>query len=145
LIDRTFSILQRNGVLPLPPPELQNKEVSVEYVSVLAQAQRLVNTGAIDRIMDFTGNVAGIWPGARHKIDANQAVDDYAESLGVDPALIRSDSEAQALADTEAQATAQAQRMAQAEQMAGVAKTASETDLGENNVLGATMERAGVS
>ena len=145
LIDRTFGILQRNGVLPLPPPELQNKELSVEYVSVLAQAQRLVNTGAIDRIIDFTGNVASVWPGARHKIDANQAVDDYAESLGVDPALIRSDSDAQASADAEAQAQAQAQRMAQAEQMANMAKTASDTNLSEDNILGATMERAGVS
>jgi len=145
LIDRTFNILQRNGVLPLPPPELQNKELNVEYVSVLAQAQRLVNTGAIDRIMQFTGDVAGVWPGARHKIDANQAVDDYAESLGVDPAIVRSDSDAQALADAEAQAQAQAERMAQAEQMANMAKTASETDLDEDNVLGKTMERAGVS
>lgn len=145
LIDRTFNILQRNGVLPLPPPELQNKELSVEYVSVLAQAQRLVNTGAIDRIIQFTGDVSGVWPGARHKINANQAVDDYAESLGVDPALIRSDSEAQALADAEAQAQAQVEMMARGEQMANMAKTASETQIDENNVLGATMERAGVS
>jgi len=145
LIDRTFGILQRNGVLPLPPPELQNKELSVEYVSVLAQAQRLVNTGAIDRIIGFTSNVAAVWPAARHKVDANQAVDDYAESLGVDPALIRSDSDAQASADAEAQAQAQAQRMAQAEQMANVAKAASETSISDDNVLGRTMENAGVS
>ena len=144
LIDRTFNILQRNGVLPLPPPELQNKDLKVEYVSVLAQAQRLVNTGAIDRIIGFTSEVASVWPGARHKIDANQAVDDYAESLGVDPALVRSDRDAQALADAEAQAQAQAQRMAQAEQMANVAKTASETSVSDDNVLGKTMENAGV-
>ena len=144
LIDRTFNILQRNGVLPLPPPELQKKELGVEYVSVLAQAQRLVNTGAIDRIIGFTSEVAAVWPGARHKVDANQAVDDYAESLGVDPALIRSDTDAQALADAEAQAQAQAEMMARSEQMASMAKIASETDIDENNMLGATMDKAGV-
>jgi hypothetical protein len=145
LIDRTFNILQRNGVLPLPPPELQNKELSVEYVSVLAQAQRLVNTGAIDRIVEFTGAVAQTWPAARHKIDANQAVDDYSESLGVNPALIRSDDEAEALAAAEAQAQAQADMMARSEAMANMAKTASETDLDEDNMLGRTMKNAGVS
>ena len=143
LIDRTFNILQRSGVLPLPPPELQNKDLSVEYVSVLAQAQRLVNTGAIDRIVEFTGAVAATWPEARHKIDATQAVDDYAESLGVDPALVRSDADAQALADAEAQAMAQAQQMAAAEQAANVAKTASEASLSEDNMLGKTVQSSG--
>lgn len=142
LIDRTFNILQRNGVLPLPPPELQNRELSVEYVSVLAQAQQLVNTGAIDRITQFTGAVAAVWPNARHKIDANQAVDDYAVALGVDPAIIVSDSDARAAADLEAQQRAQAERLAQGEQLANAAKTASETDLSGDNVLSATIEGA---
>lgn len=145
LIDRTFNILQRNGVLPLPPPELQNRELSVEYVSVLAQAQRLVNTGAIDRLVQYTGQIATVWPEARHKIDANKSIDDYAEALGTDPALVRSNSDAQGLAAAEAQAQARAAMMAQGEQMANMAKTASETDISEDNVLGATMERAGVA
>jgi len=145
LIDITFNNLQKNGVLPLPPPELQNRELKVEYVSVLAQAQRLVNTGAIDRITQFTGQIAAVWPNARHKIDANQAVDDYAESLGVDPAIIKSDREAEALAAAEAQAQAQADMMARGEQLANVAKTASETNIEGDSVLGATIERAGLN
>jgi hypothetical protein len=145
LIDRTFSILQRNGVLPLPPPELQNRELSVEYVSVLAQAQRLVNTGAIDRLVGFTSQIATVWPEARHKVNANQSVDDYAEALGVNPSIVVSDSDAQAAADAERQAQARAAMMAQGEQMMNMAKTASETELADDNVLGATMERAGLA
>ena len=109
----------------------------------MAQAQRLVNTGAIDRIVEFTGAVAATWPDARHKINAIQAIDDYAEALGVDPAIIRSDEDAQASAEAEAQALAQAEMMARSEQMANMAKTASETKIDEDNVLGATMERSG--
>jgi len=145
LIDRTFGILQRNGVLPVPPPELQNRELNVEYVSVLAQAQRLVNTGAIDRISQFTGGVAAIWPNARHKININQAIDEYAEALGVSPSIIVSDADALAAATAEAQAQQQAQAMAQGEQLAGIAKTASETDMGEDNALGVAMRRAGLA
>lgn len=145
LIDRTFSILQQNGVLPIPPPELQNRELNVEYVSVLAQAQRLVATGAVDRLVQFTGQIASVWPEARHKVDASRAVDEYAVSLGVDPSLIRSDEEVAAMAQAEQQQLAQAQAMANAQQGADMAKTASETEVSEDNALGAVMRRAGLA
>ena len=145
LIDRTFNILQQNGVLPEPPPELQNKDLNVEYVSVLAQAQRLVATGAVDRLVGFTSQVAQVWPEARHKVNASRAIDEYAESLGVDPSMIRSDEEVTAMAQAEAQQAAQAQAMATAQQGVDMAKTASETDMSEDNALGATMRRAGLA
>lgn len=145
LIDRTFNILQQNGVLPTPPPELQNKDLNVEYVSVLAQAQRLVATGAVDRLVGFTSQVAAVWPEARHKVNASRAIDEYAESLGVDPSMVRSDEEVAAMAQAEAQQAAQAQAMATAQQGVEMAKTASETDMSEDNALGATMRRAGLA
>jgi hypothetical protein len=145
LIDRTFAILQRNGVLPTPPPELQEKELSVEYVSVLAQAQRLVNTGAIDRLTEFAGNAAAIWPDARHKVDISQSIDDYGEALGVNPSIIRGDDEARAMAEAEAQAAAQAQAMEQGGQLVDMAKSASETEVSEDNALGTVMRRAGLA
>ena len=145
LIDRTFNILQQNGVLPRPPPELQDRELNVEYVSVLAQAQRLVATGAVDRLVGFTSEIAQIWPEARHKVDIFTAVDEYAESLGVDPSMVNSNEEAGARTQAEQQQAAQAQAMAQAEQGANMAKTASETEISENNALGAVMQRAGLA
>jgi hypothetical protein len=137
LIDRTFDILQGAGVLPPPPPELQNKELSVEYVSILAQAQRLVNTGAIDRIVEFTSMASQIWPSARHKINANQSIDLYAEALGVDPAIVVSDVDAQAMADAEAAAAQQQMQADQVAQAADIAKKASETKSTGDNLLAA--------
>lgn len=145
LIDRTFSILQKNGVLPPPPAELQNRELNVEYVSVLAQAQRLVATGAVDRLLGFAGQLSPIWSEARHKVNATRAIDEYAESLGTDPSLIRSEDEVAALMAAEAQQMQQAQAMAMAEQGAKVAKTASETNLSEDNALGTVMRNAGLA
>jgi len=145
-IDRVFNILQRNGVLPIPPPELQDKELNVEYVSVLAQAQRLVNTGAIDRMAEFTAGVANVWPEARHKININQSVDDYAEALGVNPSMVVSDADAAAAAQAEAQMQQQMAAMEQTAQMAAMAKTASETPVGEDGTaLDVMMEGAGVA
>ncbi len=144
LIDRTFNILQANGVLPVPPPELQNKDLNVEYVSVLAQAQRLVATGAVDRLTAFVGQAAQIWPEARHKVNINRGVDEYAESLGVDPSMVRSDSEVEALMQADALRAQQAQAMATAQQGVDMAKTASDTNMSEDNALGAVMQRAGI-
>jgi len=145
LIDRTFNILQQNGVLPPPPPELQNRDLNVEYVSVLAQAQRLVATGAVDRLVGFVGQASQLWPEARHKVNINQGIDEYAESLGVDPALVRSDDEVAVMMQADAQAAAQQQAMVNAQQGAEIAKTASETDTGGDNALGTVMRNAGLA
>jgi hypothetical protein len=145
LIDRTFNILQRNGVLPPPPPELADRELEVEYVSVLAQAQRLVNTGAIDRLAQYTGGIAAIWPEARHKFNAVQSIDDYADALGVDPAIVNSDEVVEAMAKAERDAQAAAAAQQQAEQLTNMAKTASDTEVSEDNALGRVMQRAGLA
>lgn len=145
LIDRTFNILQREGVLPLPPAELQNKELNIEYVSVLAQAQRMVNTGAIGQITAFTSELSAIWPEARFKIDANQAVNDYSDALGVNPAMINSNDEAAELAQAEQQAMQQAQTLASGEQMLNMAKSASEIPADGDNALTAVLDKAGVN
>jgi len=141
LIDRTFNILQENGVFPLPPPELQNKELRVEYVSVLAQAQRMANTESIAQIADFTASMANLWPETRFKIDPNQAIDDYADAIGVNPAMIKSNDDAQAQASQEAQADQQQQVAAQAAAAADMAKTASETAVGDSTLLDRAIEQ----
>jgi len=145
LIDRTFNILQDNKVLPVPPQELENKDLDVEYVSVLAQAQRLVNTGAIDRIATFAGSITGVWPGARHKINAEQAIDEYASALGVDPSIINSDEKVALLNKLEAEQKAQAQAIAQGEQLAKTGKDVSDIKVEDDNAVGAVMRRAGLA
>ena len=40
LIDRTFAYLVKANALPPAPPELQGMDLSVEFVSILAQAQQ---------------------------------------------------------------------------------------------------------
>lgn len=145
LIDRVFNILQRAGVLPVPPEEIRDKELNIEYVSVLAQAQRLVNTGAIDRLTGFAANVSAIWSEARHKINISQAIDEYADALGVDPSIIKSDDDvAAALAAEQAQIQAQ-QQGASLAQMAESAKMMSETDTAGESALSQVMGRAGLA
>ena len=128
LINRTFNILQRNGVLPPPPQELVNTEVSVDYVSILAQAQRMVGLTATERTVGFAMEMATIWPEARHKINSQQVVDQYAADAGVDPRIIRPDEEAEALTLAENQQNQQDAQMQRTGVAIQNAKTLSEVN-----------------
>lgn len=114
VVDRVFDIMTSSGLIPPPPRELQGRELAVEYISVLAQAQRMVAISGIERTMGFAASLATVWPAARHKVNASQAIDDFAHAMGVSPNMIRGDDEADELAGAEAQMAAQQQQVEQA-------------------------------
>ncbi len=88
LIEMTFSRMVEAGIVPPPPDELQSMELNVEFVSMLAQAQRAIATNSVDRFVGNLGAVAGIKPEVLDKFDADRWADAYADMLGIDPELI---------------------------------------------------------
>lgn len=135
LIDNTFERIMDAGILPPPPMELQGSELKVEFVSMLAQAQRAVGLGSIDRLIGTVANVSGIKPEVIDKIDFDQVVDTYAEMLGVDPDLVMADDQVVIIREQRAQAMAQQQQAANMPQVADTAKAMSETDTTGDNAL----------
>ena len=114
LVDRVFAIMDRAGLIPPAPDEMQGMTLRVEYISLMAQAQKLVGVAQQDRFMLSTAQLTEVWPEARHKIDINKAVDRYADLYGIDPEIVRPTDEAEARAEHEAKAAQAAQ---QAEQL----------------------------
>lgn len=152
LIDRVFSLMVRqskpywdgmlDGVPPIPPPpeELAGMDLKVEYISILAQAQKMVGIQASDRLIAFAGQLlmAKQDPSVFDKIDTDQMIDDYAEMLGVSPNSTHDDDEvAQIRADrANQQRMAQMAQLAQpVDQMASAAKKAGETPVGDDESL----------
>lgn len=88
LIETTFTRMVEAGAILPPPPELQGMELNVEFVSMLAQAQRAIGTNSIDRYVGNLGAVAQFKPDVLDKFDSDQWADAYADMLGVDPKLI---------------------------------------------------------
>ncbi len=88
LIDITFSQMIQAGIVPPPPPELQGRELNVEFVSMLAQAQRAIATNSVDRYVSRLGNIATMKPEVLDRFDADRWADAYADMLGIDPELI---------------------------------------------------------
>lgn len=141
LIDRTYSLMGRLDMLPPPPPELAGQGVKVEFVSLLAQAQKMVSTGAVSQIIGFVGQSAEAWPEALDAVNIDMTIDRYADYLGVETAILRSMEEREQVRQARAQAQAEAQQQAAAQQaMASVqgaadtARTLSETPVDQNGV-----------
>jgi hypothetical protein len=122
LIDTTFQIMLEAGVVPPPPPELQGQVLSVELVSMLAQAQRAIATNGIDRFVGGLGSIAQIKPEVLDKFDADVWANDYADMLGVDPTMLVSDEQVAMVRQARAQAQAKAQQSAMANQAADTAQ-----------------------
>lgn len=136
-VEITFAKMLRAGLFAPgselePPPELQGQELDIEFISTLAQAQRAVGVGSVDRLIGTIGSLGQIKPDVLDKLDADQAVDVYADMLGVDPSLIVADKDV-ALIRKDRQAQQQAAAMAAAAQpmkdMASAAQIASQTDV----------------
>lgn len=130
LIDMAFDYAARAGILPEAPPELEGMDLNVEFISVLAQAQRAVATQGMDRLLSTVGQMASLKPDVLDKIDFDQVVDNYGEAYGVDPKAILPDSEVAALRQQRAAAMQAQAAAATAPQVVESARTASEIDTG---------------
>lgn len=135
LIDRTFGVLQRlsaplwNGVLdgvpliPPPPKDIEDQDIQVEYVSILAQAAKATHTRGLEAFGQFVGGVAQAkmvaeQAGMAEKVNWDQFLDEYADAQGLPARVINDDDTVKALRGEKAQRD----RMAQMAQMAPAAK-----------------------
>ena len=89
LIDRTFRLMLALDMLPPCPPELSGRHLKVEFVSLLAQAQKLVGISATDQYLALTLKAASAWPEALDSVDVDNLLDNYAQSLGLPANLTR--------------------------------------------------------
>lgn len=133
LIETTFARLVASGTLPPPPPELEGIDLNVEYVSVLAQAQRAVTTNGIDRFVGNLGQVATFKPDVLDNFNSDKWSEIYSDMLGVDPELIVPSDKVALIRQDRAKAQQAAQ---QAEQMAQASQTAK--NLGQTPTTGGT-------
>lgn len=134
-IDRIFNIMARKNMLPPPPQELAGMPLRVEYISVMAQAQKAVGIGSIERFVGFVGGLAQANPQAFDKLNIDQAIDDYGSMVGVPATIIASSDQ---VAEVRAErAKQQQQQQAMAQSMAAVqgAKTLSETQTDQPSAL----------
>lgn len=135
MIETTFARMIEAKIVPTPPKELQGMELNVEFVSTLAQAQRAIGVGSVDRLLGTVGSVAQMKPEVLDKIDADEIVDVYADMLGVDPKLIVADEKVAMIRKDRAKQQAQAQAAQQGMAMAEMAAKVGSINTAQPNAL----------
>jgi hypothetical protein len=132
-VDRMFGLLERGGMLPPAPDEIEGMEVQIDFTSVLAQAQKLMGISQTERAVSFVGNLAAAWPDALDNVDTDAVVRDYWERSGAPTRGLRDERQRDQMRASRAkrQQMAQAAAMAPAAQQgADAARLLSETDAG---------------
>jgi hypothetical protein len=135
LIDRAFYVMLSSGLIPPPPQELEGQELKPEYISMLAQAQKMVGTTSIQQLVGFAGTAAEIFPEAKDKINIDEAIDEMAEMYGVSPKIIRSPEEVQKIREARDKAALAQQQAVIAAGAIDGAKKLSETPVGTGSAL----------
>jgi hypothetical protein len=152
MIDRVFNIMNRNGQLPELSEELEEliggMPMKVTYVSIFAQAQKMIGITAIEQNLGFGLNIAGKTGDASvlDNYDLDETIRIYADSIGVpaktmnDAAIVAAKRKERAeAAAKQAQADAMTQMIEGAAKGAKAAKDLGTTPVGANSALDAAM------
>lgn len=142
LIEIAYEVGLEQGLFGEPPPEIQGEPLKIEYISVMAQAQKAVGVAAIQDTIMFVGQLAAGNPDAMDKLDYDQAIDEYVDARGTPPRMIRSDEQVLEMRRVRMKQQQVAQAAQNIPAMAGAAKQLSETDVSKNSALKSLIDRA---
>ena len=154
LIDLTFDIMLRksldaNGnfmegaIVPEPPRELQGLDLKVEYVSIMAQAQKMLGIAGVERFTNFATNIVNMTksPEVLDAIDMDYLLSTYADMTSVPPKILKTPEQVAAIRDQRAQQQQAAQAAEMAQQGAGAAKDLAAADTEGPNALTDMMDQ----
>ena len=130
VLDRVFAIANRAGILPPPPPEISGQMMTIDFVSMLAQAQQATRAASIERVLGMAGNLVGVVPDAMDNIDIDYSLDKFSSLLNNDPKMIRSPEELGKIRTQRQQQNQQTQQAQIAQQLSQGAKNLAGIDVG---------------
>jgi hypothetical protein len=110
IVERVFSILARQGKLPPPPAGLENAEYKIDFVSLLAQAQKLIGAQSMQSYLGLAERVALVDPGSVTKTNWDKYLDEASDMVSLPSKVVRTDDEVGAIRQQLAQQQQQQQQ-----------------------------------
>jgi hypothetical protein len=110
LVERVFNILLRRGKLPAAPEELQGRELKVEYVSLVAKAQRAGEAQNFLRAMEILMPLGQIDPSVFDNLNADAVFTFISKTLGLPAKVSRGADEISELREQRAEQQARAEQ-----------------------------------
>lgn len=142
LIDVTFQIMFNQGLIPEPPEEIQGMDLRVEYISIMAQAQKLAGIASIERFAGFASSVMQANPEVMDKVDMDQMIDVYADRLSLQPGIVRPDEKVAEIRAGRAQQQQSAQAIQSLQAGAQTVRDLSSADMEGDNALTRLIQNA---
>lgn len=135
LIDLVYGFMDKQGQIPAAPEQLQGNELKVEFISIMAVAQKLIGVSGLERFQQFMLGQMQMDPTVLDTVDTSAMAASYADFTSVPPGIIRPLEAVAAIRDQKAK-QAQAQAMTeQAPALAGAAKSLAGADMEGDNAL----------
>ena len=137
---RCINIMIRGRLVPPPPEEIAEEPLNIEYISVLAQAQKMLETSKIEQGMAFVAQTATLYPEAVDIVDPDFAVERYLSALQVPTKMLREPNVRDDIRKIRAEREQMAEQMSMLDQMTKQGKTLSEISAGSGqNAMQAMM------
>lgn len=146
LIDIGFERMLEQDLLPPPPPELEGARLKVDYISPMAEAQKAVGLGALERFTNYCVGIAGQTGDPsiiKYKFDADQAIDEYAQMSGVSPRVVRTDEVVAQMREEEQKNIEAEKAVLAAKEASGAAKNLANADMEGKNALTQLLQPQG--
>lgn len=145
LVRRTFNILLRAQLLPPIPPELAGQQINIEYVSLMAQAQKATRTSSLQEHLLFVGDLSKIDPAVVDVVDADFAARWHGETLSIPTGVDRDPAAVQKMRAQRQAEKEQAAKIQHAGALVAGAKTLADTKLGQGSALDAIVNPGGAA
>lgn len=126
-IERLFGIMLRNNQFPEFPEEMKGMDLKVKYISLMAQAQKMVGITAIENAILFDGKLAQMNPDVMHNINFDEAHRVYFDMIGVPAKLSNSPEQVAEIRKMIAEQKAQLAKIQNAQVMADMAAKTGKT------------------
>ena len=129
IMDWVFNECINLNIIPEPPFELLDASMDIEFVSTLAQAQKVSKISAMERFTTFTINLAqALDPSLRMKLNANKIIDDYADFANISASQLVPTREVEKIKKRDEEAQTQKQQIEQLKTGSEIIKNIAGTD-----------------
>lgn len=144
LINIVFQYANDAGIIPEPPQEIQGQDINVEYISMVAQAQKMTGVSSTNQYLGVMYNLAQADQTVLDNINFDIVARKTAKMIGVEPDMLNDERVVQSIREQRAQQQAALAQQQQEAANLAMAKQASDIELNKNSALDKMINAQGL-
>ena len=143
IVKLTYEFLLDHGKLPPLPQNLQDKALDIEFISMMAQAQKSSDITQMDRLLGMVQPMAQFDPTVLDYINFAKFIQTYASLIGVPPSVMNSEEDVATKQQQRQQAAQAQQQMEMLQQGSAAIKNIASAQQGQGQEFSAIDQMSG--